>query len=345
MRATLLLLALFPALLQVSALAVAQERLRLDALGDLEVAWAELEPLARVPGPPLRAEAQAEPGAALQFRLPAEAQRAVFRVRPGAAVQAGDPVAVIEGPEVHHWLLEYDALATRYETARQRYERNLPLYREGALSGERWTAIEERYFELRLEFQHRGHLREWLQPAPGEGAEAVLALAPRDGRVLYDSAHPMLELGAILFEVLPRDALRLRVEVPAGRAASLGALAFDGCEVAIDRVEEAARGFYRFAWSEPLQGPCTLAPGTSLGVQPRYDEDALLVPREAVFQWRQAPHVWLRRGDELVAQPVELIADTADGYAVAADPALAGGRVLVRSVSAAQGILLGLGGG
>ena len=340
-----LLLALFAALLQLPALAVGQERVRLDALGDLEIAWAALEPLAQVPGPPLRAVVAAEPGAALQFRLPAEAQRAVFRVQPGAAVQSGDPVAVIEGPEIHHWLLEYEALAARYETARQRHERNLPLYREGALSGERWTEIEERYYELRLEFQHMGHLREWLQPDPGERSEAVLALAPRDGLVLYDSSHPMLEMGAILFEVLPGDALRLRVEVPAERAESLDALAFDGCQVAIDRVEGAARGFYRSAWSAPLRGPCAFVPGTSLGVQPRYDEAALLVPREAVFQWRQTPHVFLRQGNELVAQPVALIADTAGGYAIAADPELAAGEVLVRSVSAAQGILLGLGGG
>ena len=80
-------------------------------------------------------------------------------------------------------------------------------------------------------------------------------------------------------------------------------------------------------------------------MQPRYDEAALLVPREAVFQWRQTPHVFLRQGNELVAQPVALIADTAGGYAIAADPELAAGEVLVRSVSAAQGILLGLGGG
>ncbi len=336
---------LFLALLLFPVLTAAQERVRLDALGDLEIAWATLESLAQVPGPPLRAVALAEPGAALQFRLPAEAQRAVFRVQPGATVRSGDPVAVIEGPEIHHSLLAYDALAVRYETARQRYERNLPLYREGALSGERWTAIEERYFALRLEFQHIGHLREWLQPQPGEASEAVLALAPRDGRVLYDSSHPMLEAGAILFEVLPGEGLRLRVEVPAERASRLYALVFAGCEVNIERVEEAARGFYRFAWSAPLHGPCAVAPGASLGVQPRYDEPALLVPREAVFQWRQAPHVWLRRGDELLAQPVTLIADTDDGYAVAADPELAGGEVLVRSVSAAQGMLLGLGGG
>jgi hypothetical protein len=324
---------------------LAQERVTLDALGDLELAWASLEPLSQVPGPALRAEAVADPGAALQIRLPAEAQRAVFRVQPGAAVEVGDPVAVIEGPEIHHWLLEYNALAARHETARQRYERNLPLYEEGALSGERWTAIEERYFELELAFEHIAHLREWLQPAPGEGSESVLALAPRDGRVLYDSARPMLEMGTILFEILPRDGLRVRVEVPAERAPRLVALAFDDCEVAIDRVEEAARGFYRLAWSAPLQGPCARLPGSSLSVQPRYDEDALLLPREAVFQWRQAPHVWLRQGDALLAQPVELLADAPGGYAVAADPALAGGEVLVRSVSAVQGILLGLGGG
>lgn len=325
--------------------AAAQERVSLDDLGDLEVAFSALEPMNQVPGPPLRAEAQADPGSALLFRLPARAQRAVFRVQPGARVAAGDPVALLEGQELHHWLLEYEALGARFETARERYENNLPLYEEGALSGDRWAGIEERYFALRLEFQHMNHVREWLQPGPDEVPESLLARAPRDGQVLYDSRHTMLEAGDTLFEVLPEGGLRLRVEVPAERAAELDALAFDGCEVGIERVEEAAHGFYRAAWSAPLQGSCVLAPGAALSAEPRYAEEALFVPREAVFQWRRTPHVWLREGDELVAKPVELLADVPEGYAVVAEPGLRDGEVLVRSVSAAQGILLGLGDG
>lgn len=337
-RALLLAVLLFP------VFAAAQERLGLDDLGDLELAWANLDPMARVPGPALRAVARSGPGAALRFRLPADVQRTEFRAPPGAPVTAGDPVAVLEGLEIHHWLLEYEALERRFDTARQRYERNLPLYREGALPGDRWAEIEERYFSLRLEFEHMRHIREWLQPGPENVPDSLLASAPTSGWLLYDSRNVMLEAGATLYEILPRDELRLRVDVPAERAAQIEALAFDGCEVAVDRVEEAAQGFYRTAWSLPLADACLLGPGTALGVRPLYRAQALFVPREAVFQWRRAPHVWLRQGDSLVAQPVTLIADVPDGYAVSADPALAGGEVLTRSVSAAQGILLGLGG-
>lgn len=340
MRARSLLLAA----LLLPVIAGAQERLALDALGELELAWATVEAMEQVPGPALRATADPGPGAALQLRLPAELQRADFRVRPGARVTAGDPLAVLEGLEIHHWMLEYEALETRFDTARRRYERNQSLFREGALSGDRWTEIEERYFALQLEFEHMRHVREWLQPGPQEIPDSLLAIAPASGWLLYDSRNVMFEAGATLFEILPQDELRLRVMVPTDRAAQIEALAFDDCEVAVAWVEESAHGFYRTAWSRPLTDACPLRPGAELGVRPLYRAQALRVPRDAVFQWRREPHVWLRQADSLVARPVELIADTPDGYAVADDPTLAGGEVLTRSVSAAQGILLGLGG-
>jgi hypothetical protein len=322
----------------------AQEELGIGDLGDLDLAWTTVEDLDRVPGPPLSAVAVSDPGATFRMRLPAEVQRADFQVPPGASVAAGQAVALLEGLEIHHWQLEFESLETRFETARSRYERNLPLYREGALPGDRWAEIEERFFALRLEFEHMRHVREWLRPGPETSPESLLVTAPVAGVVLYDSRETVLGTGATLFEILPEGGLRLRAEVPAGRAQRLAALTFDDCEVAIDRVEEAAHGFYRSAWSDALAGSCAVAPGTALGATPLYREQALFVPREAVFQWRQAPHVWLRQGDRLVARQVELIADVTGGYAVSADPDLEGGEVLIRSVSAAQGLLLGLGG-
>lgn len=337
-KALLLICVLLP------IVAAGQERLSLDALGDLELAWAVVEPMERVPGPPLRAAAVSDPGATFHVRLPAPVQRVTFRVPPGAPVAAGDVVALLEGLEIHHWQLEYESLEVRYETAGRRYERNLPLFHEGALSGDRWTEIEKRYFDLRLEFEHMRHVREWLKPGPEQIPESLLVTAPVDGDLLYDSRDTNLGTGTTLFEILPEGGLRLRVEVPDRRASSLEALAFDDCEVGVDRVEDTAHGFYRSAWSLPLIDACAVSPGTTLGVQPLYRERALFVPVEAVFQWRQAPHVWLRKGGELVARPVELIADMTGGYAVIADPVLEDGEVLIQSVSAAQGMLLGLGG-
>jgi hypothetical protein len=324
--------------------ALGQDELPLEALGDLELAWAPITPLERVPGPSLRATVGTDPGAAFRLLLPATVQRADFLVGPGAEVAPGDPLVILEGPEIHHWLLEFEALEQRFATARRRYEGNLPLYREGALSQDRWAEIQERYFALRLEHEHMRHFHEWLLDSPAGREEALLLGAPVAGLVIYDSGDPTLGAGQMLLEILPADGLRLRVEAPRDRAATLEALSFGDCEVPVDRVETAARNFYRAAWSAPLVGDCRLAPGTILGVRPHYRAKAMLVPREALFQWRREPHVLLRRGERLVAQQVALLADMPEGYAVVAETALEDAEVLVRSVSAAQGILLGLGG-
>jgi hypothetical protein len=316
----------------------------LDALGDLDLAYATLDVSERIPGPPLRAVVRAGPGEAFRVMLPAAVQRASFRVSPGQPVSAGDPVVLLEGAEIHHWLLEYEALEQRFATARRRYESNLPLYRDKALPAERWADIEERFLTLSLEREHMQHFLEWVLPGSAADGDALLLGAPMDGIVVFDSRAPSLDAGSTVFEVLPDASLRLQVEVPAGQPGELAALAADDCEVAVERLDAALRDFYAAAWSEPLSGPCRYAPGTVLSVRPFYARQAVIVPRGAVFQLRREPHLWLRQGDRLRAHPLTLLADTAQGYAVTPDQALAGAEVLVRSVSAVQGILLGLGG-
>jgi len=334
----------FALLLLSATCASAQDELALADLGDLDLAFAPVQSLERVPGPNLRASVHPDPGAAYRVLLPANVQRSRFRVAPGAPVAAGDPVVRLEGAEIHHWLLEYDALRVRFETAKRRYERNRPLYEDRALPEADWADIQERYFALRLESEHMAHFHEWLLPSPEEDGDALVLGAPVAGIVMYDSGMPALDAGDVLLEILPEDGLRLRVEAPAARSVDLTAVAFGDCEVAIERVEGTHQGLYRRAWSRPLVGACTQAPGAVLSVRPYYRLQALQLPRAAVFQWRRTPHVWLRQGERLLARPVRIVADTPDGYAVAAEAALENGEVLVRSVSAAQGMLLGLGG-
>lgn len=52
----------------------------------------------------------------------------------------------------------------------------------------------------------------------------------------------------------------------------------------------------------------------------------------------------VRRGDALESVPVSLLMPDGEDYAISAASELAGSEVLVTSVSAVQGILLGLGG-
>jgi hypothetical protein len=334
MRITLFLL------LCIAGSARAQD-VPLAALGDLALRFAPVTAIDRVPGAPLRGVVRARGGEDYRVLLPRTAHRASFVAVPGQYVAAGDPVVRLEGPEIHHWELEFDAVSERYALAKTRYERNRPLYEDGALPAERWTAIQDSFLELSLEYEHMRHFGELL--LPDEAGDSLLIGAPIDGILVFSSRDPERMERSVLFSVLPAAALRVQAEVPVDRAGALRGLAISGCELAIAGVDQAADGFFVAAWSEPLTGDCRRTPGTVLSVSPSYAADALELPRSALFQWQREPHVFVRDGDRLHARPVTVLADTAEGYAVARDPGLAGSELLVASVSAAQGILLGLG--
>ncbi|HKK22425.1 MAG TPA: hypothetical protein VJ947_01970 [Pseudohaliea sp.] len=327
-------------MLFAAGLARAQE-VPLAALGDLALAYAGAGTLDRVPGAPLRGVIRAHGGEDYRVLLPRTAHRATFVTVPGQHVAAGDPVVRLEGPEIHHWELEFDAIADRYALAESRYERNRPLYADGALPAERWAAIQDSFLATSLEYEHMRHFGELLLPDDDE--DALLVGAPIDGMLHFDSRAPARDERAVLFSVIPDAALRLQVEVPVDRAGDLRDLTVGECSLAIESIDRAADGFFVAAWSAALTGDCRWTPGTVLSVRPGYRADALEMPRAAVFQWQREPHVFVRDGDRLRARPITVLADTAGGYAVARDPALVASQVLIGSVSAVQGILLGLG--
>ncbi len=334
MRTTLFLL------LCVAGLARAQD-VPLAALGDLALRFAPATAIDRVPGAPLRGVVRARGGEDYRVLLPRTAHRASFVAVPGQPVAAGEPVVRLEGPEIHHWQLEFEAVTERHALAEARYDRNRPLYEDGALPAERWAAIQDSYLELSLEYEHMRHFGELLRP--DDDPDRLLVGAPIRGTLHFDSRSPARSEGQVLFSVVPDDALRVQVEVPVDRAESLRDLAAGDCTLAIASIDRVADGFFVAAWSEPLSGDCRWTPGTVLSISPRYTAAALVVPRAALFQWQREPHVFVRDGDRLHARPVTVLGDTAGGYAVARDPALADREVLVASVSAAQGMLLGLG--
>ena len=195
------------------ALGAHAQTVPLQALGDLELAFTPVKSTDRVPGAPRRAQVRARAGNAYRTLLPRTAQRVVFMMPSGTPVQTGDPVVRVEGPEIHHWLLEYQAIANRYERARQRYEANRALFEDGALPAERWAAIEDRYFELGLAYEHMRHFHALIVKAMPTD-DALLLGAPRPGLVAFDSRIDSYPLGAELFRIIPENALRLQLETP-----------------------------------------------------------------------------------------------------------------------------------
>ena len=71
--------------------------------------------------------------------------------------------------------------------------------------------------------------------------------------------------------------------------------------------------------------------------------NAYRVSKLAVFQLQRASYIWVRRGDSLAAVAVTVLGAEDESYVVRCEVSLAGQDALISSVSAVQGVLLGLG--
>ncbi len=330
-------------MLLISAQALAAQELPLAALGDLTLGYSTVTTTDQLPGPALTAVVRARGGDDFRVLLPSSPQRVVYQVTPGEQVDAGQVIARVAGAEIHHWLLEYDALKERHGVAEARYKKNAPLYRNGTLSAEQWSSIQDGYLALTLELEHMAHFAELLVTVESD-SEVLQVVAPESGVVMFDPNNPPQHEGELLFAVIPRTAIRLMVAAPSNKADTLLAVIADDCSLAIEQVEQVAVGYRRHAWTETLPASCRWPLGSTLSVRPQYQGSAMLLSRNAVFQWQQQPHVFIKRQNSLELHPVALLADLPDQYAVVIDATLSDQQVLSASVSAAQGMLMGMGG-
>ena len=318
------------------------ESIRLSDLGSLRVEFAAVVSANEFPGRPMAAQASFRPGEALSLVTPARVRQISYRHPPGTAISKGEVIARLDGPEIHHFTTEFQVLEARLAAAQRRYNSNLKLYQRQAIDEGRWIEISDAFHALQLEYEHMRHFHELL--SPDDAVDALWLQSPADGLLHYQQSSPGLAAGGELALVIPPDALRLRVAVPLAQRQQLRALSFADCTVSVDAVSAVARDFFVEAWSAPLRGDCALLPGERLMVTPMLAAPGYLLPQGAVIQWRGEATVLVKNGDALETVAVNLLAHTGDHYFVSCNDDLAGRSVLTTSVSAVQGLLLGLGG-
>jgi len=311
-------------------------------LGDLQLSFSPVQQLDEVPRPAVQARVTHRSGAMYRIEIPRDVRRATYRVNNGEVVSAGQPFVDLEGPEIHHLMLEYSTLQTRYEAAKDRYEDSLEPYRQQALREEQWVAIVDRYLALELEYEHMRHFQELVQASPDED-DAITLHAPVDGRIRYRDNRERLMAGSEVAGFLAADALQLRARVPAASADDLAALALPDCRLEVAAVDRVAEGFFLTAWSEPVPADCDVTLNATVSARPLYRQAAYAVPRSAVFTRDGEAQVLVRRDEMLESVNVSLLMPDDDDYAISADSDLGDSEVLVTSVSAVQGMLLGLG--
>ena len=330
-------------LLLVAAVGCRAETVAIDKLKALELAYQTVTAVDLYPGQPVSAQVAAPGGEAFAVVAPARVQQISYRLPTGTEVAKGEAFAVLRGPELHHFLTEYEATGQLLEDARRRYESHRKLYEKKAIDESRWVEVSERYHTLRLEHEHMRHFHDLVIEERQE-EDAIVLGAPIAGIIDYSYSADGLRAGDTIASFIPRDAIRLVASIPFRQSADLAFLEAAGCRLAVSRVSGITTGFFVEAWSEPVAARCALLPGQRLAATPLYRTAAFRLPRQAVLQREGGSQIFLREDGSLRAVPVELVAAADEDYIVTSSTPLGGREVLVTSVSAVQGILLGLGG-
>ena len=327
-------------LLPCAALA---DSIPLANLGMLSLEFTDVEKIESYRGQPLAARVAYRPGEAVSLVTPHRVQQITYLVETGETVAAGQAIAIMSGPEIHHFLTEFEVTQQRLAATKKRYDSNQKLYQKRAIDEARWIEIADAYYALQLEYEHMRHFRDLLSTVPGD-EDRITLISPASGILQYRQDSPGIGSGEELALLLPQETLRFKVSVPIARRFGLRSLISESCYSKIESVSGIASDFFVHAWSEPLAEQCQLLPGERLLVTPEYAFQGYRVPRESVFQWQDEPTVLLRREGKLVTVPVKLLSGDEATYSVTCPTEISGGEVLSSSVSAVQGVLMGLGG-
>lgn len=313
-------------------------------LGQLTLEYQPATEVGSYPGQSLAAQVSFRQGEAFSVVTPYRVQRLNYLLPPGSEVAAGQPIAVLQGPEIHHFLSEFDIKKQLLLDSEKRFNSNRALYEKKAIKASQWLQISEDYYALKLDFEHMRHFQELLIEEQGRDEDSVTITAPVAGIIQYSQSAPGISAEDEIAVIIPRSAIRLRVALPVAQRTQLESFKAATCNLDVAIVSGIINDFFVEAWSEPVQEQCNFLPGQQIMVKPYFKLPAYRVSRRSVFQWQGQSHLFLLDGDELVAIPVVITSTEGSDYIVTTDQLLQGREVLVTSVSAAQGVLLGLGG-
>jgi hypothetical protein len=320
-----------------------------DQLGSLALEFTAARLVSHVPGASVLADVSHRPGAAFRVHAPRRIQQAEYLVEPGEIVSAGQVIVRLSGPEIHHWQTELDSLRARFQLADDRYHRNQPLYEASTIAETTWLDIVSQWHALRLALEDMNHFAELVDMVGEPGDADLLLVAPFASRVNYEVMEAGPDQDQLIAAFAPLDAMRLRARIPSERHSALDALEVNGCRVAVSMVGQQLSGFLLDAWSEPLDGRCGLLPGQTLSVTPLYRGasdgfQVVRVPGSALLAWNHQTYLLRRDGDRLLLEAVSLLTRDGSEFLVRGPERLVDAQVLISSVSAVQGVLMGLGG-
>lgn len=319
------------------------EEVSLTSLGALQLSYQRAEPVSSYPGQRIVAEVSYKKGVAFSLLAPGRVQQIDYLVEIGSTVKKGQAFAELRGPEMHHFVLEMESARNMFKIAERRFKSSQLLYAKGAIKESQWAEVSEQYYTAQLRYEHMRHFNN-LIISTDEKTDTMIIAAPIDGLVNYTLDHNDISEGDEIAVFVPLSGVRLAAQIANNDRSGLLHFEADSCLLPVSSIGAVANGFFVTAWSDPLSAACDLILGQRFLVTPFYQTMAYRVPGSALFQWQSATAIFVNRGEKLQVVEVSLISSSRGDYLVTSNQNLDNAQVLMTSVSAVQGSLLGLGG-
>ena len=320
----------------------ASNSVSLDKLGELTLSYSSVNAISAIEKPASTGMVKVLPGSPLRIISPMSPQKIDYLVAHGESVTQHQRIAVLSGSEVHHFRDNLAAKTALLEIATSRFNKNRELVSVNAIPQDKWLNIAQQYYDAQLTWGHLNHFAEMFEPHADD--DMGYLLAPTEGVFMLPEQAPT-DAETQLGSVVSANDIRLSTLVNALDSDFVDAVNTDSCSVNIERVEEINHRFFVRVWSAPLPKGCALQLGAHVNTRVQLSVSALTVPADSVFYLQGQASIFVRRANVLEAIPITLIGNADKDSAVFKAPSLSNGdEVLTSSISAVQGILLGLGG-
>lgn len=320
-----------------------QYTLDIQNLKDLKLLTHKVQRVSVYPGRPTLGEITEVPGQAYAIRSPLTAQQVRFLHPRGATLKAGEDFVNLSGPEVHHYYSQYHIKKSLFELAEQQFKRSKSLYAQSAISQQAWWDINKTYSAAKLDYDEMQHFFE-LVSGFDEQSQTITLTSPISGVLRFAPLESLVEANLIA-RVVPTDSIRLTFNITNEHAKYVAFVSTSktNCRLKVSAIEAVATGLSTKVWTEALTAQCPYSLGQSLSVTPFFSQQAYTIPKSSVFSMEGEQFVFIKAGKQLKAIKVVLITSVEQNYIVQSTDFIENKEVVTSSISAVQGILLGLG--
>ncbi len=317
--------------------------IEISQLQDLSLKFVSLKQVDKFPGQNLAAEVSLRPGEDFTLYSPATIQQIHFLVINGQKVTKGTPIAALSGPEIHHFVMEYEFNKQLMKLLEARYQKNKELLKLKAINEKKWIEISKQYLTVKLEFGHMSHFMDLVSNI-NEEDDTITITAPEDGLINLNKNRLRFVAEEAIFSIVPLQSIRLKISLPIKFKNVINQIKTEKCELEVNQVSGIAEQSFVTAWTETIKPSCELSLGERLTATPSYSLKAWIVPKQAIFNWNENNQIFVKNDQQLEMVEVKIHGARNNQYYISTKYSLEGKQILNSSVSAAKGILQGLGG-